>query len=120
MRLNYKHALAIVALVFIISVPAVAALENGNAVTAQDEFGEDFFVQLIENGAEVVFANIDRQGQPAVIYGQLGVPSNELGLTEAMYDGCIAMALVATHGELLAYFLLHRPLMGPYIGVAPN
>ena len=105
MRLNYKHALAIVALVFIISVPAVAALENGNAVTAQDEFGEDFFVQLIENGAEVVFANIDRQGQPAVIYGQLGVPSNELGLTEAMYDGCIAMALVATHGELLAYAL---------------
>ncbi len=105
MKLNYKHALALVALVFIMSVPAVAALENGNAVLAQDEFGEDFFVQLIENGAEVVFANIDRQGQPAVIYGQLGVPDSALGLDLPMYDGCIVMALVATHGELLAYAL---------------
>jgi hypothetical protein len=104
MKLNYKHALALIALVFFMSAPTVAALENGNAVVAQD-IGEDFFVQLIENGAEVVFANIDEQGQPAVIYGQLGVPDEQLGLEEAMYEGCIAMALVATQGELLAYVL---------------
>jgi hypothetical protein len=105
MKFDYKHALVIVALVFFVSAPAVAALETGNAVVAQDEFSEDFFMQLIENGAEVVFANIDEEGQPAVIYGQLGVPSEDLGLTDPMYEGCIAMALVATHGELLAYAL---------------
>lgn len=105
MKLNYKHALALIALVFFMSASAVAALENGNAVVAQDEFGEDFFGQLIQNGAEVVFANIDQQGQPAVIYGQLGVPDEQLGLGEEMYQGCIVMALVATQGELLAYAL---------------
>ncbi|UCH04786.1 MAG: DUF11 domain-containing protein, partial [Candidatus Thorarchaeota archaeon] len=38
-----------------------------------------------------------------VIYGQLGIPSDSLGLNLPMYDGCIAMVLVATYGQFLEY-----------------
>ncbi|MGQ4911315.1 MAG: hypothetical protein ACP6KW_04020 [Candidatus Thorarchaeota archaeon] len=109
MRFGIKHAFVIVAVVFLVSAPLMAASGTGAFVAAQD-LDEDFLFQLLETGAEVVFANIDPQGEPIVVYGQLGVPSDELGLSEPMYDGCIAMALVATQGELLEYIM---DLVGP-------
>ncbi|MHA3963254.1 MAG: hypothetical protein AM325_006910 [Candidatus Thorarchaeota archaeon SMTZ1-45] len=104
MKLNKKHAFVIIAIGFLFSIPAVTAANTSNAVLAQD-VGEEFFFNLIENGAEVVFTAIDEQGAPAVIYGQLGVPDSQLGLGESMYDGCVVMALIATQGELLEYIL---------------
>ncbi|MFW9964537.1 MAG: hypothetical protein ACFFCX_13285 [Candidatus Sifarchaeia archaeon] len=104
MKLNRKHALVIIAIGFLFSIPAVTAANTGSIVLAQD-IGEDFFFNLIENGAEVVFTAIDEQGAPAVIYGQLGVPDTQLGLDQSMYDGCVMMALIATQGELLEYIL---------------
>ena len=89
---------------FLFSIPAVAAYNSGSAVLAQD-LDENFFFQLVENGAEVVFTAIDEQGAPAVIYGQLGVPDTQLGLNDPMYEGCIVMALIATQGELIEYVL---------------
>ncbi|MFW9976120.1 MAG: hypothetical protein ACFFDQ_12690, partial [Candidatus Thorarchaeota archaeon] len=104
MKLNRKHALVILAIGFLLSIPAVAAANNSSAILAQD-VGEDFFFNLIENGAEIVFTAIDEQGAPAVVYGQLGIPDEQLGLDLPMYDGCVMMALLATQGELLEYIL---------------
>jgi hypothetical protein len=104
MKLNNKHAFVIIAIGFLLSIPAVTAANAGGAVIAQD-IDEDFFFDLIDNGAEVVFTAIDDQGAPAVVYGQLGVPDEQLALTDPMYDGCIVMALIATQGELLEYVL---------------
>ena len=104
MTLKYKHAVVLVTLAFFFTAPVLAAANGGSAVVAQD-MDENFIFQLIENGAEVVFANIDEQGEPAVIYGQLGVPDEALGLNDPMYEGCIAMALLSTQGELLEYVL---------------
>jgi hypothetical protein len=104
MKLNKKHAFLILALGFLFSIPAVTAANTNSAVLAQDT-GEDFFFNLVENGAEVVFTSIDEQGAPAVVYGQLGVPSTDLALNDPMYDGCVVMALIATQGELISYVL---------------
>lgn len=108
MKLNYKHALVILAIAFLFASPAIAAANAGEIVVAQD-IGEEFIFELLENGAEVVFASIDPQGVPAVVYGQLGIPSDSLGLDQSgsgeMYEGCVAMALLATQGELLDYIL---------------
>lgn len=108
MKINYKHAFVILAMAFLFAAPAVVAANAGEAVVALD-MGEEFIFDLIENGAEVVFASIDPQGVPTVIYGQLGIPSSNLGLDQSgpgeMYDGCMAMAVVATQGELLDYIL---------------
>ena len=108
MKLSYKHAFVILAMAFLFASPAIAAANAGEIVIAQD-FSGDFFFNLISNGAEVAFASIDAEGVPAVLYGQLGIPSGELGLAQSgpgeMYEGCIAMALLATHGELLDYLL---------------
>ncbi|MFX1561070.1 MAG: hypothetical protein ACFFBL_10830 [Promethearchaeota archaeon] len=104
MKLNKKHAFVIIAIGFLFSIPAVTAANTGGAVVAQD-IGEDFFFNLVENGAEVVFTAIDEQGAPAVVYGQLGVPDEQLGLNDPMYEGCVVMALVATQGELLEYIM---------------
>lgn len=104
MKLNYKHAFVIIALGFLLSAPVVAAANTGGAVVAQD-IDQDFFFDLIENGAEVVIATLSSQGEPAVVYGQLGVPSTRLGLTDPMYDGCLVTALIATQGELLDYVM---------------
>ncbi len=105
MRIETKHAFALFVVGFLMFAPAVAAatLDRGY-ITAQQDFQiEDLINKILEDGAELVFANINEQGEPAVIYGQLGIPSDSLGLTEPMYDGCIAMALVATYGEMLEY-----------------
>jgi hypothetical protein len=104
MKLNKKHAFVIIALGFLFSIPAVTAANTNGAVLAQDT-GEDFFFNLVENGAEIVFTSIDEQGAPAVVYGQLGVPSTDLALNDPMYDGCVVMALIATQGELINYVL---------------
>ncbi|MBN2230954.1 MAG: hypothetical protein JW779_15320 [Candidatus Thorarchaeota archaeon] len=104
MKLDYKHAIVILTLTFLLAAPGVAAANAGDAVIAQD-IGGDFIFDLLENGAELVFTAVGPQGEPAVVYGQLGIPSGELGLTESMYDGCMLMALVATQGELLDYIL---------------
>jgi len=108
MKLNYKHAFVILAMTFLFAAPAIAAANAGEVVVAQ-EIGEEFLFSLLEDGAEVVFASIDPQGVPAVVYGQLGIPAAELGLDQTgagqMYEGCVAMALLATQGELLDYIL---------------
>ncbi|MFW9982803.1 MAG: hypothetical protein ACFFE3_12925, partial [Candidatus Thorarchaeota archaeon] len=113
MKPNYKHAFIIIALSFLLSAPVVSAANAGAAVVAQD-IGEEFFFDLIQNGAEVVAAMIGPQGEPAVVYGQLGVPSAQLGLEQSgpgqMYEGCVVTALIATHGELLDYVM---DLVGP-------
>ncbi|TFG33592.1 DUF11 domain-containing protein [Candidatus Thorarchaeota archaeon] len=104
MRLNYMHAIIIVAMAVLISTPVIAAANAGGTVVAQ-EIGEEFFFNLIENGAEIVFTAINPEGEPSVIYAQLGVPSEALSLEDDMYQGCMAMALVATQGELFDYIL---------------
>jgi len=108
MKLNYKHAFVILAMTFLFASPAIAAANAGGAVVAQD-IGEEFIFNLIDNGAEVVFTSIDPEGAPSVVYGQLGIPSDALGLDQTgpgqMYEGCLAMALLATQGELLDYIL---------------
>jgi hypothetical protein len=105
MRIETKHAFALFLVGFLMFAPAVTAatLDRGH-ITAQQDFAmEDLINIVLEEGAELVFANINDQGEPAVIYGQLGIPSSSLGLTDPMYDGCIAMALVATYGEMIEY-----------------
>jgi hypothetical protein len=108
MKLNYKHAFVILALTFLFASPAITAANAGEIVISQD-IGEEFLFSLLEDGAEVVFASIDPEGVPAVVYGQLGIPEDELGLDQTsagqMYEGCLAMALLATQGELLDYLL---------------
>jgi len=105
MQINHKHALiAAIAIGFLLAAPNVAAA-NSSGVALSQEFGEDFFMGLLENGAELAFAAIGPQGEPAVIYAQLGIPSDALGLTETMYTDCMVMALIATQGELLNYLI---------------
>ncbi|MFW9961245.1 MAG: hypothetical protein ACFFDV_09510 [Candidatus Thorarchaeota archaeon] len=104
MKLKYTHAFALIALISLLAAPGIAAANSGGVVVAQD-IGEEFLFGLLENGAEVVFTSIGSQGEPAVIYGQLGIPSGELALTDPMYDDCMLMALVSTQGELLDYLL---------------
>ncbi len=104
MKLNYKHAFVIIALGFLLSAPVVAAANTGGAVVAQD-IDQNFFFELIENGAEIVVVSIGPEGEPAVVYGQIGVPSAQLGLEDPMYEGVLITALLATQGELLDYVM---------------
>ncbi|MBN2229012.1 MAG: DUF11 domain-containing protein [Candidatus Thorarchaeota archaeon] len=99
MKFKNEHAISIILIGFLVAAPLVAA--SGNTL-AQDEFlGEDLFEGLLTNGAELMFSMIDEQGVPSAIYGQLGIPSDDLDLDAEMYEGCIAMALISTHGEFL-------------------
>ncbi len=99
MKIKIEHAFAILLIGFLLATPMTAA---AGYTVAQDEFGgEEFFQGLLTNGAEVMFSMIDDQGAPAAIYGQLGIPSEELDLESAMYDDCIAMAFVSVYGEFL-------------------
>jgi len=109
MKPKYTHAFTLIALIVLFAAPGIAAANSGGVVVAQD-IGEDFLFGLLENGAEVVFTSIDSQGEPAVVYGQLGIPSGELALSDPMYDDCMLMALISTQGELLDYML---DLVGP-------
>jgi hypothetical protein len=109
MKHAYKHAIILGLMGFLLVSPAVAATVFKDGYSpAQDINIDDLLSNIIENGAELVFANIDEEGAPQVIYGQLGIPSEDLGLTTGgvlseMYTGCVAMVLVATYGEMLQY-----------------
>ncbi len=86
---------------FLIGAPLSAAA-SPNYVMAQDDFDFGSLLEsLLTDGAELMFANVDDQGIPGVIYGQLGIPSDALAFDNEMYTGCIAMALLSTHGEFL-------------------
>ncbi len=101
MKFTIKHALVLFMVGFIVAAP-VSAMASPNYVMAQDGLDINSLLDsLLTDGAEVIFANLDDQGVPGVIYGQLGIPSAALGLENPMYDGCIAMALISTHGEFL-------------------
>ncbi len=109
MKHVYKHAFVIALMGFLLVSPAVAAtVFNDSYSPAQDVEIGDLLSNILEHGAELVLANIDEEGAPQVIYGQLGIPSETLGVTTGgvlseMYTGCIAMVLVATYGEMLEY-----------------
>ncbi|MHA2380261.1 MAG: hypothetical protein ACXADS_13390 [Candidatus Thorarchaeota archaeon] len=105
MKNVYKHAFVMMLVGFLLASPAVAAAVLGGRdyQPAQDFDMDDFFAKILEEGAELVFANIDETGGSQVIYGQFGIPSDSLGLDLPMYDGCIVMVLVATYGEFLEY-----------------
>ncbi len=99
MKFQYKHAFAIALLAFLAVAPSVAAISNSGFTPAQE--GEDILELILNEGAEIVFTHIDDQGVPGVIYGQVGIPSDALALDDPMYDGCLAMAMVSTHGEFI-------------------
>ena len=71
-------------------------------VVAQDG-PEEIIELLLTEGAEILITNIDENGAPAVIYAQLGSPVEALDLEAEMYDNCLALAVIATRGELLDY-----------------
>jgi hypothetical protein len=106
MKFQYRHAFAILLVTFLAFAPAVAASSGQAGFTiAQDIDPGQLIEDLLTDGAEVLFTNIDEQGVPAVIYGQLGIPSGALEFDDPMYDGCIAMVLAATHGEIINMIL---------------
>lgn len=99
-RFRIEHAFVILFIGFLFAAPITATASN--SILAQDgTSGDQLFQNLLTNGAEVIYSSIDDQGVPAVIYGQLGIASDALQLSSSMYDGCMAMALVSTHGEFL-------------------
>jgi hypothetical protein len=86
---------------FLIAAPLSAAASPSYAIAQEDFNIEGLLESLLTDGAEVMFANVDSEGVPGVIYGQLGIPSTALAFDNPMYDGCIAMAMISTHGEFL-------------------
>ncbi|UCE09329.1 MAG: DUF11 domain-containing protein [Candidatus Thorarchaeota archaeon] len=105
MKIRITHAFVIVMMAILIASPAAAAFDSIQVEPDQvDDIGQ-FFTELLDTGAELLLTNIDSEGAPAVIYGQLGLPSEDLGLSDEMFDGNMAFALIATQGELLEYAL---------------
>jgi hypothetical protein len=99
-KFRIEHAVVLLFIGFLLVAPITATASN--SILAQDgTSGDQLFQNLLTNGAEVIYSSIDDQGVPAVIYGQLGIPSDTLQLSSSMYDGCLAMAMVSTHGEFL-------------------
>ncbi|RDE13277.1 MAG: hypothetical protein C4K49_08820, partial [Candidatus Thorarchaeota archaeon] len=129
MRTQSKHAFAIVLVGSLLLLPTAAALRaSGQFALAQEVDPGQLFQQLLTNGAEAIYAGVDKEGVPTVIYGQLGIPSEQLSLDSAMYDGCMLMGLVSTHGELLSYLMdmlvglnfTMSPAMMPSDGYTPK
>ena len=98
MHVDKKYAIAFLLFAFLILPMAASAYP----VIAQDG-PEEIIGLLLTEGAEVLVANIDENGAPAVIYAQLGSPVDALDLEAEMYDNCLALAVIATRGELLDY-----------------
>ncbi|MHA1735431.1 MAG: CARDB domain-containing protein [Candidatus Thorarchaeota archaeon] len=99
MNVRYKHAFAVVLLAFLAIAPVlVAAYPVRTLSPAQDE---DIMNTLLEKGAEALFANIDEEGVPMVLYGRLGIPTSVINFQDPMFDDCLALAVVSTHGEIL-------------------
>lgn len=89
-------------LAFLALAPSAAVA--GQFSLSQEPDLNDLFQTLMTEGAEAVYVTVDPEGVPAVIYGQLGTPSDVLGLEdESLYGGCLGVILAATHGELLQY-----------------
>jgi hypothetical protein len=102
MRNNYKRIMGLALLAFLALAPSVAVA--GQFSLSQEPDLNDLFQTLMTEGAEAVYVMVDPEGVPAVIYGQLGTPSDVLGLEdESLYGGCLGVILAATHGELLQY-----------------
>ena len=109
MHVDKKYAIAFLLFAFLILPMAASAYP----VMAQDG-PEEIIELLLTEGAEVLVANIDENGAPAVIYAQLGSPVDSLDLEAEMYDNCLALAVLATRGELLDYIfsLIGTEFMG--------
>ena len=98
MHVGKKYTIAFLLFAFLILPMAASAYP----VMAQDG-PEEIIGLLLTEGAEVLVTNIDENGAPAVIYAQLGSPVDSLDLEAEMYDNCLALAVLATRGELLDY-----------------
>lgn len=98
MHVDKKYAIAFLLFAFLILPIAASAYP----VMAQDG-PEEIIELLLTEGAEILVTNIDENGAPAVIYAQLGSPVDALDLEAEMYDNCLALAVIATRGELLDY-----------------
>ncbi len=74
-------------------------------VTGSSQGPMEMLPQLIESGAEVIYTHVDSEGRPAVLYGQIALPgvTGVFNLDADMYDGCLAVAVLAVRGELLDY-----------------
>ncbi len=109
MHVGKKYAIAFLLFAFLILPMAASAYP----VMAQDG-PEEIIDLLLTEGAEILVANIDENGAPAVIYAQLGTPVDALDLDAEMYDNCLALAVIATRGELLDYIfsLIGEDFMG--------
>jgi hypothetical protein len=99
MHVDKKYAIAFLLFAFLILPMAASAYP----VMAQEGPPEDILEILLTEGAEILVTNIDENGAPAVIYAQLGSPVETLDLEAEMYDNCLALAVIATRGELLDY-----------------
>ncbi|MEM4735014.1 MAG: hypothetical protein QXS20_04770 [Candidatus Thorarchaeota archaeon] len=102
MRTNKTTIFGLLFLTVLAVAPSVAAWTP--FAPSQADF-EDIISLILTRGAEVALASVDDGGVPIVVYGQVGVPSDVLQLTDPMYQGCLAMALVATRGGVLEYIL---------------
>ena len=90
---------------FFVLPPLVAASSNTIAIGPKQGLPGDMMNEFLSQGAEVLAVNIDPSGQPLVIYGQLGLPSEALDLSNNMYDDCLVLAAVSTRGEFLEYVM---------------
>jgi len=109
MHVDKKYAIAFLLFAFLILPMAASAYP----VMAQDG-PEEIIGLLLTEGAEILVTNIDENGAPAVIYAQLGLPSDDLDFEAEMFDNCLALAVMATRGELLDYVfsLIGEDFMG--------
>jgi hypothetical protein len=109
MHVDKKYAIAFLLFAFLILPMAGSAYP----VVAQDN-PEEIIEILLTEGAEILVTNIDETGAPAVIYAQLGLPSDNLDFEAEMFDNCLALAVLATRGELLDYVfsLIGEDFMG--------
>ncbi len=88
MRIIHKHVATIALVVFLAIVPVAAASPQGAKYTPAQGFNPDQFIQvLFTNGAELVYSSIDRDGVPAVVYAQLGMPSSECSSARTCMTG---------------------------------
>ncbi|MBD3157178.1 MAG: DUF11 domain-containing protein [Candidatus Lokiarchaeota archaeon] len=84
-------------------IPSVVAAASTSPAFAPAQNPEDIIGELLGEGAEILLSSIDEEGAPRLVYGQLGLPSDALAIEDDMYDGCLAVAMVATKGEFLNY-----------------
>jgi len=101
MHVDKKYVIAFLLFAFLMLPMAASAYP----VVAQEGPPEEIIELLLTEGAEILITNIDENGAPAVIYAQLGLPSDDLDFEAEMFDNCLVLAVLATRGELLDYVL---------------